>query len=106
MPHNAHKSIGGSLEGVSACGSGEAQSVSDVDFSKCHVVVIWAVFVLKTTTKPDICDVRMSYCVVNHDEATFAARVVRCFEYKHRDGLCVDVAEEDPVYQNGQACSI
>ena len=98
MPHNTHKPIGGSLEGGSGCGSGEAQVVCDVDFSKCHVVVIWAVFVLKTTTKPDICDVRMSYCVINYDKITFTSRVVRSFKYKHRDRLCVDVAEEDPVY--------
>ena len=39
LPHNAHKPIGGSLEGVSGCGSGEAQSVSDLKFQKsmsCH----------------------------------------------------------------------
>ncbi len=43
-------------------GSGEAQVVSDLNLKKCRVVVVWAVFVLKNTTKPDICDVRMSYC--------------------------------------------
>ena len=52
----------GSLEGGVGRGSGEATAFSDIGFSKCRVVVVWSVFVLKNTRKPDICDVRMSYC--------------------------------------------